>query len=92
MRGVEIVLLGRKKRRIANPLAALLTLPFVFAPMLTAVMFASDPGAAEMAFGLFAVIFIATYKTGIWIATKLRRSASPKTVRTANSEQRTATK
>jgi uncharacterized protein (DUF2062 family) len=40
-----------------------------------------------MACGLFAVIFIATYKTGIWIATKLRRSASPKTVRTANSEQ-----
>ena len=90
MRGVEIVFLGRKKRRIANPLAALFTLPFAFAPIITAVMFALDPGAAAMACGLFAVIFIATYKTGIWIATKLRRSASPKTVRTANSEQRTA--
>ena len=42
MRGVEIVFLGKKKRRIANPLAALFTLPFVFAPIITAVMFAFD--------------------------------------------------
>ena len=90
MRGVEIVFLGRKKRRIANPLAALFTLPFVFAPIITAVIFALDRGAAAMACGLFAVVFIATYKTGMWIAPKLRRSACPKTVRTANSEQRTA--
>jgi UDP-GlcNAc:undecaprenyl-phosphate/decaprenyl-phosphate GlcNAc-1-phosphate transferase len=87
MRGVEIVFLGRKKRRIANPLAALFTLPFVFAPMIAGVMFALDRGAAAMACGLFAVIFIATYKTGMWIAPKLRRSACPKTVRTANSKQ-----
>ena len=53
-------------------------------------MFALDRGAAAMACGLFAVIFIATYKTGMWIAPKLRRSACPKTVQTANSEQRTA--
>ena len=92
MRGVEIVLLGRKKRRIANPLATLFTLPFVVAPMIAGVMCALDRGNAAMACGLFAVIFIATYKTGMWIAPKLRRSACPKTVRTANSEQRTTTK
>ena len=86
MRGVEIVLLGRKKRRIANPLATLFTLPFVVAPMIAGVMFALDRGNAAMACGLFAVIFIATYKTGMWIAPKLRRSARPKTVRIANSE------
>jgi len=90
MRGVEIVFLGRKKRRIANPLATLFTLPFVFAPMITAVIFALDRGAAAIAYGLFAVVFIATYKTGMWIAPKLRRSACPKTVRTANGERRTA--
>ena len=90
MRGVEIVFLGRKKRRIANPLAALFTLPFVFIPMITAVIFALDRGAAAIAYGLFAVVFIATYKTGMWIAPKLRRSACPKTVRTANGERRTA--
>jgi len=87
MRGVEIVLLGRKKRRIANPLAALFTLPFVVAPMTAGVMLALDHRAAAMACGLFAVIFIATYKTGMWIAPKLRRAASPKTVRPASSQQ-----
>jgi hypothetical protein len=90
MRGVEIVFLGRQRRRIANPLAALFTLPFVFAPMITAVMFALDPGAAAMAYGLFAVVFIATYKTGMWIAPKLRRSACPKKYATANGARRTA--
>ena len=90
MRGVEIGLLGRKKRRIANPLAALFTLPFVFAPMTAGVMFALDHRAAAMACGLSAVAFIATYKTGMSIAPKLRRSGFSKTVRTANSEQRTA--
>ncbi len=89
MRGVEIGLLGRKKRRIANPLATLFTLPFIFAPMIAGVMFALDHRAAVMACGLSAVAFIAAYKTGMWIAPKLRRSACPKTVRTANSEQRT---
>ena len=87
MRGVEIVLLGRKKRRIANPLAALFTLPFVFAPMTAGVMFALDHRAAAMACGLSAVAFIATYKTGMSIAPKLRRSACPKTDRTASIEQ-----
>ena len=87
MRGVEIVLLGRKKRRIANPLAALFTLPFVVAPMTAGVMLALDHRAAAMACGLFAVIFIATYKTGMWIAPKLRRAAGLKTVRTARSQQ-----
>jgi UDP-N-acetylmuramyl pentapeptide phosphotransferase/UDP-N-acetylglucosamine-1-phosphate transferase len=87
IRGLEIGLLGRKKRRIANPLAALFTLPFVFAPVIAGVMFALDHRAAAMACGLFAVAFIATYKTGMWIAPKLRRSAYPKTDRTASSEQ-----
>jgi UDP-GlcNAc:undecaprenyl-phosphate GlcNAc-1-phosphate transferase len=87
MRCVEIVLLGRKKRRVANPLATLFTLPLVFAPMIAGVMFAFDRGAAAIACGLFAVIFIATYKTGMWLAPKLRRSSCPKTVRTANSRR-----
>ncbi|MDC1500131.1 glycosyltransferase [Octadecabacter sp.] len=78
MRGVEIVFLGRKKRRIANPLAALFTLPFVFAPMIAGVIFALDRGTAAMACGLFAIIFVATYKTGLWLAPKLRRSACQK--------------
>ena len=90
MRGLEIVLLGRKRRLIANPLAALFTLPLVFAPMIAGVMFALDHRAAAMACGLSAMAFVATYKTGMWIAPKLRRSAFPKSDRTASIEQRTA--
>jgi UDP-GlcNAc:undecaprenyl-phosphate GlcNAc-1-phosphate transferase len=85
MRGVEIVLLGRKKRRIANPLATLLTLPFISAPMVAGVLVALDRGNAAIACAAFAVIFITTYKTGMWLAPKLRRSAYPKP-----REQRTA--
>ena len=78
IRSVEIVLLGRKKRRIANPLATLITLPFVVAPMISGVMCALDHGNAAMAWGLFAMIFIATYKTGMWLAPKLRRPLTRK--------------
>ena len=81
IRSVEIILLGRKKRWIANPLATLITLPFVVAPMISGVMCALDRGNAAMAWGLFAMIFIATYKTGMWITPKLRRPACPKTER-----------
>lgn len=86
MRGVEIVFLGRKKRRIANPLATLFTLPFIFAPMVAGVMFARDRATAAMVCGLFAVIFIATYKTGMWLAPKLRRSVFQKSAVTSNIE------
>jgi hypothetical protein len=55
--------------------------------MIAGVMFALDHRAAAVACGLFAVAFIVTYKTGMWIAPKLRRSAYPKTDRTASSEQ-----
>ena len=58
--------------------------------MIAGVMFALDHRAAAMACGVSAVAFIATYKAGIWVAPKLRRSGFSKTVRTASSEQRTA--
>ena len=84
MRSVEIVLLGRKKRRIANPLATLLTVPFIFAPMIAGVLLALDRGKAAMACVAFSAIFIATYKTGMWLTPKLRRSARPKEHQTSN--------
>lgn len=74
MRGVEIVLLGRKKRRLANPLATLFTAPFILAPMGTGVLLAFDKGLAAMGCAVFAAIFITTYKIGMWLAPKLRRS------------------
>ena len=84
MRGVEIVLLGRKKRWIANPLATLFTLPFIFAPIIAGVLLALDHSNAAIACAVFAAMFITSYKTGLWLAPKLRRSACPKGPRTSN--------
>ena len=78
MRGVEIVLLGRKKRRIANPIATLFTVPFIFSSMIAGVFLALDRSKAAIACVVFATIFIAIYKTGMWMAPKLRRSVRPK--------------
>lgn len=75
LRGVEIAFLGRNQRRIANPLATLLTLPFIFAPMITGVIAALDRGTAAIACAVFVGIFVATYKIGMWLVPKLRRSA-----------------
>ena len=74
MRAVEIVLLGRNKRKFANPLATILTIPFVISPMIAGVLFAYDPSKAAIACVFFGVAFFITYKVGMWLAPKLRRS------------------
>jgi UDP-GlcNAc:undecaprenyl-phosphate GlcNAc-1-phosphate transferase len=74
MRAVEIVLLGRSNRKLANPLATILTLPFVILPMIAGVFFADDPSKAAIACAFFGVTFFITYKVGMWLAPKLRRS------------------
>jgi UDP-N-acetylmuramyl pentapeptide phosphotransferase/UDP-N-acetylglucosamine-1-phosphate transferase len=74
MRAVEIVLLGRNKRNLANPLATILTIPFVISHMIAGVLFAYDPSKAAIACVFFMVIFFVTYKVGMWLAPKLRRS------------------
>jgi UDP-GlcNAc:undecaprenyl-phosphate GlcNAc-1-phosphate transferase len=74
MRAVEIVLLGRNKRNIANPIATILTIPFVISPMIVGVFFAYEPSNAAIACIFFGMIFSVTYKVGIWLAPKLRRT------------------
>jgi UDP-GlcNAc:undecaprenyl-phosphate/decaprenyl-phosphate GlcNAc-1-phosphate transferase len=74
MRAVEIVMLGRNRRKLANPLATILTLPFVISPMIAGVFFAYDPSKAAIACVFFGVTFFVTYKVGMWLAPKLRRS------------------
>ena len=75
MRGIEITVLGRKRRGIANPLATTLTLPFALAPMLLGVLLALNRGQAAMACLFFTVTFIMAYKTSMWLARRLRRSS-----------------
>ena len=74
MRAIEIILLGRRRRRAANPLATLLTLPFIGAPMAAGVLLQSDRGGAAAAIVAFACLFVATYRIGMWAAPRLRRT------------------
>ena len=92
MRGIEIAVLGRKRRRIANPLATTLTLPFALAPMLLGVLLASNRGQAAMACLFFIAMFVIVYKTGLWMARRLRRSASPKEPQKAQTSVAAASK
>ena len=75
LRAVEIVFLGRTERRITNPLATLITLPFIFTPMVAAVILASNHVKAAIACAIFGALFFATYQLSLWLAPKLRRSA-----------------
>jgi len=72
MRGVEIVLLGRNRRMIANPLATVLMLPLIISPMCAGVIFAADRHNAALAVLAFTVLFIVAYLMGLTIANKMR--------------------
>ena len=76
MRGVEIVLLGRRKRRLSNPLATMFTVPFILTPMIVGVFLAVEKGKAAVACIMFTAFFVLTYKIGMWLAPKLRRSVA----------------
>ena len=75
MRGVEIILLGRRKRRLANPLATTLTLPFILMPIAAGAHLHGDRANAAAACAAFSLLFLCTYKAGMWLAPKLRRHA-----------------
>jgi UDP-GlcNAc:undecaprenyl-phosphate/decaprenyl-phosphate GlcNAc-1-phosphate transferase len=62
MRGIEIVLLGRKRRHIANSLAAAFILPFAFTPMVVGIFLVLDRSKAIITLLLFTVLFLTTYK------------------------------
>ena len=61
MRALEIHVLGRGKRHIANPLTTLVLAPFVMVPPITAVIVWNEPGAALVFVCLYSIVFIACY-------------------------------
>lgn len=77
MRAVEILFLGRDKRRIANPIATVITLPFLAAPMVAGVLLATQATAAASACLFFAFLIAVSYKAGMTVASRMknRRSA-----------------
>ena len=72
MRAVEITILGQKHRTLSNPIATVITLPFILSPMCAGVMLATERMNAAIAVLLFALLFVATYVTGIAITKKMR--------------------
>jgi UDP-GlcNAc:undecaprenyl-phosphate GlcNAc-1-phosphate transferase len=70
MRLLEIQVLGRGRREIANPLSTLVLAPFVIAPPIVGVLFWNQPLIAFLSVLLFGACFFGAY---ILIPTLLRR-------------------
>ena len=80
MRFLEIRLLGRNRRKLANPLATLIIAPLIVAPQICGLIYAFDNKSAMIASGCFAVIFCITYSLGMRLAQRKHKvaTASPK--------------
>jgi len=76
MRFLEIKSFGRCKRQMTNPLATTILLPLVVTPQVLGIIFATDPIWAPISFVFMAILFIATYLTGIALAKKRNKQTS----------------
>jgi UDP-GlcNAc:undecaprenyl-phosphate GlcNAc-1-phosphate transferase len=61
MRALELHFLSRKLRRVSNPLATAILLPFAAVPIVTGILLHDQPSAAFAAVLLFAVLFVLSY-------------------------------
>lgn len=73
MRGLEICVLGRKRRHVANPLATGLLLPLIAAPVVLGVLLHADPLGAGVALLICFAGFFATYGLAMRLATNRAR-------------------
>ena len=76
MRFLEIRLLGRNRRQLANPLATLIIAPLIVAPQICGLIYAFDNNLAMIASGCFAVIFFMTYNVGMRLAQRTHKVAT----------------
>lgn len=80
MRALEICVLGRKRRRIANPLSTLVLAPFVIAPPVVGVVFWNQTIISFAAVVGFGAVFFASYAAAPVLIRKFRiyaESAAP---------------
>lgn len=73
MRALEIHLLGRGKRHIANPLTTVVLLPFVVAPPIAGVMLWDDTRGAFLAVLAFTILFFGSYMLAFPLLARLQR-------------------
>ena len=72
MRFLEIRFLGRSKRRISNPIATTILLPFVIMPQLLGAMFWNNSQMAILSALIMSLLFVGTYLLGIYLAKRTR--------------------
>ena len=68
MRLLEIRFLGRAKRRISNPIATTVLLPFVIMPQILGAMFWNNFAMALISTIIMSILFAATYLLGVTMA------------------------
>ena len=74
MRSLEILVLGRKRRHISNPLATVFILIFAYTPMMIGVLLFLNRSKAIIALFFLSIAFLITYKICIWLSCHYRRS------------------
>lgn len=73
MRTLEIYILGRRRRHLANPLSTLALAPFVIAPPVAGVLLWDKPLWAFWAVVAFAILFFSSYAIALPVLSKFRR-------------------
>ena len=74
MRALEISLVGRRRRALANPLATAFIVPMAASPMLAGVLMSDSNAGSFAALFVFAILFFVAYNLGIrWARTRPRR-------------------
>lgn len=67
MRTLEISILGRSARHIANPLSTVVMIPMFVAPPMVGVLLWNQTTSAAFAFVFFSILFAVTYSVGmVW--------------------------
>ena len=72
LRSLEILVLGKKRGELGNPLATMILVPMMAAPATLGVLFWNQNGKAGALVGLAAIVFVLAY--GSLLATAKRRS------------------
>lgn len=80
MRAIEIYVLGRGRRSIANPLSTLVLAPFVVTPPLVGVLFWNQPTLAFISVVCFLVLLFSCYALAFKLLPLLKRRGGPSTV------------
>lgn len=80
LRGVEIMLFGRHRRQVANPVSTVLMLPVVMVPALCGIWLSDEPAKGAVAVLLLFVGYVAIYLALLRLIRRRRRPAPVRTI------------